>query len=284
MSKYTRTNPKTFYLFKTFIQCDAQSSSRLRSALVFLSLLLLYQITSFPSVQAATPSKSDIQTVKNHPYFGYNIIIIVDKAKEGTSLNAQRLRYYRYNTNKEKIAFVARWSVSTGAEVPKKNELGRIARRTTLKGYFPVEELREDYYSNSWDGPMVFSVFYDYPRYAIHATEYYNYFKLGRRASGGCTRLKMEQALQLYDEIKDMGKGWVAKVNRHTGAMLKSSDGTPIMQWSYKALVVILENGQIEPTHFGFKHWDVVYATSKSVYDYVDYPRSRFKFLRKLTN
>lgn len=220
----------------------------------------------------AAPTADELKKLRAHPYFGHNIIVVVDKGRAGSSLHAQRLRYYRYNPDTERLSFVARWRISTGAEIPKENEVGRVTPRTTLLGYYTVDVLQEDAYSNSWDGPMAFSVFYDFPRYAIHATEWFNYFRLGRRASGGCTRLHRDNAVQLFHEVSMLGKGWTYRVNRYTGRPATSASGTPVVQWSYRALIVIQENGTMEPTHFGLRPVNEIYATKNSVHNYIDFP------------
>jgi len=246
---------------------------RVRGLGVLLAFFLIGQ-AGFAGSAAAGPDTQERAALRTHPYHGYNIIIMIDKALQGTALHAQRLRYFRYDPDSQRLSYVNRWPISTGMEIPKENLVGRITPRTTLPGYFAVDVLQEDAYSNSWDGPMAFSVFYDFPRYAIHATEWFNYFKLGRRASGGCTRLTMENALQLFDEVSRLGKGWTYKINRHSGRPVLSEAGTPIVQWGYRALVVIEEGSRLEPTHFGFKDRDLVYATSDSVSQFIDFPNA----------
>ncbi len=233
-------------------------------ALAFLSLGVTQVI--------AGPSKSELRALKEHPYFGHNIIIMIDKAKQGTSLNAQRLRVYSYDPEEQELTFVARWRISTGAETPKANAHGNVRPRTTLKGYYRPQVLDPDAYSHSWDGPMIYSLFYDHPRYAIHGTESYNYFKLGRRASGGCTRLTAMNARKLFSMVDELGKGWTLQFNRHTGRPLRTESGGYVTAWGYRALVVIEEDGTQEPTHTGFMNRDVVYATADSGASHVTVP------------
>lgn len=241
-------------------------------ATLLLWLGVLLGAVAASAAAVAAPTADELKELRKHPYFGHNIIVVIDKGRAGSSLNAQRLRYYRYNPDTERLSFVSRWRVSTGAEIPKENEVGRVTPRTTLLGFYTVDVLQEDAYSNSWDGPMAFSVFYDFPRYAIHATEWFNYFRLGRRASGGCTRLHRDHAVQFFHDVATLGKGWTYRVNRYSGRPATSASGAPVVQWSYRALVIIQENGEMEPTHFGLRPVSEIYATKNSVHNYIDFP------------
>ncbi len=246
-------------------------SITLRAVIAAVFTVLVSGSVSGPA--QAGPSKSELQALKAHPYYGHDIIVMIDKALQGSSMNAQRLRLYQYDRTAKELTFVARWRISTGAESPKENAQGNVRPRTTLKGYYRPQVLDPDAYSRSWDGPMVFSLFYDHPRYAIHGTESYNYFKLGRRASGGCTRLTATNANKLYTMVDQLGKGWTFQVNRYTGRPVRSASGGYVTSWSYRALILIEEDGEMEPTHTGFMHRDVVFNSPSSGATHVNIPQ-----------
>jgi len=228
-----------------------------------------------PDDAVAGPSPERLAELKAHPFHGYNIIIQIDKAAPGKSLHAQRVRVHRYYPDTQSVAFVSRWDASTGAETPKEDVKGRLAKRQTHAGYYNVEFLDIDAYSRSWDGPMPYAVYWDYNQgFAIHATEWFNYFKLGRRASAGCTRLHERHATELYAMIDSMGKAWTYKLDRNSGEPVRDANGNPVVHWSYQAMVLIEDGGVMEPTRFGFLHRDVVFTSSSSYQDFMHPPDS----------
>ena len=156
--------------------------ARFRRAIVSLWAMLLALLAGAGPL-AAQPSGSERQRLLNHPYHGFELIVQIDKGLPGSSLHAQRLRVHRYVESEGRLDFIARWWVSTGAEEARENKIGRVTPRTTLVGTYPVEQLRDSGYSNSWDGLMLYSLFYDVAGgYAIHATDPNKYSKLGQRA------------------------------------------------------------------------------------------------------
>lgn len=218
----------------------------------------------------AAPSKERLEELKSHPYHGYSIIIQIDKAPPGQSLHAQRVRIHRYNSETGSIEFLARWDASTGMETPKEDMKGRMARRKTHPGYYNIEFLEIDAYSDSWDGPMPYAMYWDYNQgFAIHATEWFAYFKLGRRASAGCTRLHENHATELFAMIESMGKNHSYKLDRETGKPVRDANGNPVIQWTYQAMVLIEDHGVMEPTRFGFVDRNVVFASRDSYLDYM---------------
>lgn len=64
-------------------------------------------------------------------------------------------------------------------------------------GLFRVEEKDEDHWSQAFDSPMHFAMFF-HQGHAIHATTRDNYRYLGQPASHGCIRMKREDAQWLF--------------------------------------------------------------------------------------
>ena len=90
------------------------------------------------------------------------------------------------------VAYV--WPVSTG----------RKGYRTPTGTYTPQRMYRE-YYSKKYDNsPMPYSIFYS-GGFAIHGTGYTQ--ALGRPASHGCVRLHPRHAAELYELVREFGKG-----------------------------------------------------------------------------
>ena len=231
---------------------------------LLLSLIVFAAGLAAAGPQAAEPA--DSERLAATPYYGYELILQIDKAPQGSSLNAQRLRAYRYHPDRRSLEFLARWHISTGAEAARENRLGRVTPRSTLTGYYPVETLKPTAYSNSWDGLMLYSMFYDVAGgYAIHATDPNKYARLGRRASGGCTRLEQKQARFLYKLVAALDKGWTLKLDRTTGAPVRDANARPVAQWGYKALVLIEDGSRLEATRLGFISADEVYKDAASL-------------------
>lgn len=237
-------------------------------------VLALVLVIGFSTSEAnAGPSAAKLKELKGHPFYGYNLIIQIDIAPAGKSLHAQRVRVHRYDPETKSVEFIGRWAASTGAGTPKANEKGRIAQRKTHPGYYNIEFLEIDAYSESWNGPMPYALYWNYNQgFAIHATEEYNYFKLGRPASAGCTRLTLSNATELYATVEMMGKDYTYKLDRQTGKPVLNGSGNPVVQYSYQAMVLIENYGVKEPTRFGFRDRDEVFATNRSYEGFMSPP------------
>ena len=85
------------------------------------------------------------------------------------------------------------WPVSTG-----------IPSRETPNGSFRAFRMEEDHFSKEFDdAPMPHSIFFTKIGHAIHGTDSVN--RLGSPASHGCVRLSRENALKLWDLVKQEG-------------------------------------------------------------------------------
>jgi L,D-transpeptidase-like protein len=86
-----------------------------------------------------------------------------------------------------------RWPVSSG-----------IPSYETPNGSFRTFRMEEDHYSKEFDdAPMPHSIFFTKIGHAIHGTDSVN--RLGSPASHGCVRLSRENALKLWDLVKQEG-------------------------------------------------------------------------------
>ncbi|NOJ41992.1 L,D-transpeptidase [Bradyrhizobium australiense] len=86
-----------------------------------------------------------------------------------------------------------RWPVSSG-----------LPSYETPSGSFRAFRMEEDHYSKEFDdAPMPHSIFFTKIGHAIHGTD--SVSRLGSPASHGCVRLSRENALKLWDLVKQEG-------------------------------------------------------------------------------
>ncbi len=148
------------------------------------------------------------------------------------------------------VELTDRWLVSTGRE--------RRERyfTNTPTGLFRLDENRMYRFVRSyqWNGaPMPFAMFFDYDYrtrksgYAIHAaSRRYERF-LGRRASGGCVRLSLAHAEELFERVREGYEGYVPDFPRHPvsgytrkdGVMMRDDEGRLVVEPGYRVLLVI---------------------------------------------
>jgi hypothetical protein len=122
-------------------------------------------------------------------YYRPRLIIVVNKAQQGTAQDAQTLEAFLDGT------LLYRAVVSTAKEeklfIPPNERYpeGHEYYAGTYEGTFKIHTRSKDHKSAKWGGsPMKFAQFFD-GGIAIHATVPEHYHELGRRASGGCVRM-----------------------------------------------------------------------------------------------
>ncbi len=167
-------------------------------------------------------------------------VIVINKANSGS--DKQTLRLYSNGKLKE----ITR--VSSGREnfekgcapgqEPKKNHCSQHAYWSqTPTGYFDIDDLVENYFSNLWQTWMPYAVFFE-AGIATHQAPGGTEGNLGSRASGGCIRLHPSMAPVIYTLVKNAGKGLVPKFGRN-GEVLKTPQGDVIRWQGYKSLVIV---------------------------------------------
>src|SRR5262245_58716646 len=105
------------------------------------------------------------------------VAITVDKDNQQMSVAVDGVERYR-------------WPVSSG-----------IPSYETPNGSFRAFRMEEDHYSKEFDdAPMPHSIFFTKIGHAIHGTDSVN--RLGSPASHGCVRLSRENALKLWNLVK----------------------------------------------------------------------------------
>ena len=128
----------------------------------------------------------------------HRLVIAINKAAKGPE--AQTLRIIENGVE------ILREKISTGREKEEKAKSGRVYFSTTPKGFFRPTKVYKDYMSYTWQAPMPNSVFI-VGGIAIHATGTSAYADLGKRASGGCIRTKLELSKYIREKVMESGKG-----------------------------------------------------------------------------
>jgi hypothetical protein len=145
---------------------------------------------------------SPTQTITSHKIMDavntHRLVIAINKASKGP--NAQTLTMYENGVE------ILKEKVSTGKEERVTSASGRTYVSTTPKGYFRPTKLYRDYLSYTWNAPMPNSVFF-IGGIAVHATGESNYRLLGKRASGGCVRVKLPTSKLIREKVMETGKG-----------------------------------------------------------------------------
>lgn len=167
-------------------------------------------------------------------------VIVINKANSGA--DKQTLRVFVKGKLKEFTR------ISTGRETfekgcgpgqePKKDHCSNKAYWSqTPVGYFPVNELVENYFSNLWQTWMPYAVFFE-SGIATHQAPAGTESRIGERASGGCVRSHPSMAPKIFAMVQNAGKGLVPKVGRG-GQVLKTAQGDIIRWQGYKTLVIV---------------------------------------------
>lgn len=180
------------------------------------------------------------------------VVILVNKAAAGPG--AQRLTMY------EEGVKTFETKISTGTETMVTATSGRRYLRTTPVGHFRPVNVYTMYFSNTWKSDMPNAVFL-IGGIAIHATprDAAHQGMLGKRASGGCVRTKLEDSQLIREVVMNSGNGagegqfktvtesyrrWkVTDANRVTVPAIRRADGvrTGAMMKSWDTLVVVHE-------------------------------------------
>jgi lipoprotein-anchoring transpeptidase ErfK/SrfK len=149
--------------------------------------------------ELAEEMKVDKHTrAKQAPSMDARLQIYIDKAERGTASTAQKMMIYLDRK------LLVTWQVSTGRENMETSVSGRKYRSSTPRGIFRIYRRVKNYFSNTWQAPMPFAQFL-IGGVAIHATTETHYRELGKRASGGCVRLRADNAQKLWKLVADVG-------------------------------------------------------------------------------
>lgn len=218
---------------------------------IVLSVLVSFnvhaQVWDQSAVESLTPpadfparsfQESDFQ---KYPWLKeFKNIIVINKANSGN--DRQTLRLYE----NQKLVMLTK--ISSGREnyeagckpgqEPKKDHCSvRAYWSTTPTGYFDVDTLEENYFSNLWQTWMPYAVFFE-SGIATHQAPAGTEGKLGKRASGGCVRMHPNMAPVLFSYVQKAGKGLVPKVNRD-GSVAQTKQGDTVRWQAFRTLVIV---------------------------------------------
>ena len=167
-------------------------------------------------------------------------VIVINKANSGS--DKQTLKLYvngkltlmsKTSTGREKYEV----GCAEGQDPKKDHCSARAYWSTTPVGYFDVDKLVENYFSNLWKTWMPFAVFFE-SGIATHQAPAGTEGKLGTRASGGCVRLHPNTAPIIYKTIQNAGQGLVPVIARN-GDLKKTAAGDTIRRVGFKTLVIV---------------------------------------------
>lgn len=130
------------------------------------------------------------------------IVVVINKSvRSGSNLDGQTIKVYQNGV------FLYEFDTSTGTEKLKKTTSGRQYIATTPVGIFRPKRAFLNYESRTFFGAnMDYAVFFT-GGIATHSTSEGAYAKLGSRASGGCARMRREDAQTLNELLRSTGEG-----------------------------------------------------------------------------
>jgi hypothetical protein len=134
------------------------------------------------------------------------------------------------------------WPVSTGRERNEVAKSGRHYFSSTPTGFYYPFDLVRKHWSKTWEAWMEWSIFFN-GGIAIHATTPNHYPALGKRDSGGCVRLRRENALTLWTLLEQAGKAPVPSMQL-SGIVKRKKNGDIVMKNTYPFLIVVEEYPQ----------------------------------------
>lgn len=182
------------------------------------------------------------------------VVVVVDKSvRTARRPNGQTATVYVDGH------YYSEYDISSGTEELKETTSGRKYIATTPVGIFRPIRAYKNYMSRTFlSAPMTWAVFFN-GGIATHATTRGAYSKLGHRASGGCVRMKLEEAEEVNQLIVTRGEPNMNLVDQSEvidGALLRrelyiNRDKFPMVDrmsgkfkaekmWTYDTLVVVI--------------------------------------------
>ncbi|MFN8790957.1 MAG: L,D-transpeptidase [Bdellovibrionales bacterium] len=160
----------------------------------------------------------------------FNFVIVINKAVRGAT--AQRaIAYWRGQ-------YYATFAVSTGRERGEVAKSGKRYVSTTPVGWYSPTFLSRNHVSSLWGAKMPFAVFFN-GGIATHAALPANDKDLGTRASGGCVRLRTEEARWVFEAVQSSGKGMVPRFKRN-GEPLRDRNGQFQYAQNWRSLIIVV--------------------------------------------
>jgi lipoprotein-anchoring transpeptidase ErfK/SrfK len=137
-----------------------------------------------PQVEPYTPEE-----LKNiyglSVYDEFPVVIIVSKGSQTATV---------YHNGSQVNHFL----VSTGREKYERAKSGRYYWTVTPSGWYSPQRYIRTYWSDTWEAKMEYAIFFT-GGVALHATTPDHYKDLGRKASGGCVRMRKTNAMWFWN-------------------------------------------------------------------------------------
>ncbi|PIP91757.1 MAG: hypothetical protein COW01_05220 [Bdellovibrionales bacterium CG12_big_fil_rev_8_21_14_0_65_38_15] len=241
-------------------------STPLKSLLVALILMSQSQAFALTDQEAAdlgmTPVES-LEKIQKGQSFDPSIDNLITKAGVVVVVDKSIRTSHRPSGQTATVYvdghYYSEYDISSGTEELKETTSGRKYVATTPVGIYRPIRAYKDYMSRTFlSAPMTWAVFFN-GGIATHATTRGAYAKLGHRASGGCIRMKLEEAEEVNQLIVSRGEANMNTVDQSEvidGAMLKrvlyiNRDKFPTVDrmtgkflqeqmWTYDSLVVVI--------------------------------------------
>lgn len=164
----------------------------------------------------------------NDPLPYWKVVIKINKAPKAQYMDV-------YVDGKK----VNHFKVSTGRSKMEKAKSGEEYFSGTPKGWFTPTYQEVVHKSKKWEVDMPFATFI-IGGIAIHGIPESLNYALGTPASGGCIRLKLENAKYIFDLVQKAGYGKVPVVSQ-SGSFSRNFDGSVKMR-NARRVIVILED------------------------------------------
>ncbi len=155
----------------------------------------------------------------------YNLFIVINKKDHDYYGRGQTVRVYQRG-----VGLVYYWLVSTGRD-----------GFDTLSGYFTPQRFSSRHWSNKYNAPMLWSVFFN-GGMALHSSiTRSDLLKLGKPASHGCVHVEDNRAKELFHMVGHSGVGTVEKINYATGNRRKIANSAEDFETeqNYRTLIIV---------------------------------------------
>jgi lipoprotein-anchoring transpeptidase ErfK/SrfK len=140
---------------------------------------------AFDVVESIDADTETLLSAKPEDLTRAKVVAVINKSNVGSE--AQTMKVYVDGQ------LTDTFQTSTGREKHETTASGRKTFTTTPVGYFRPYLLERNHWSNAWKANMPYTVFFN-GGIAVHATTPSHYKALGKRDSGGCSRLHPDNA------------------------------------------------------------------------------------------
>jgi lipoprotein-anchoring transpeptidase ErfK/SrfK len=160
-----------------------------------------------------------------------HVVVVINKSNVGST--AQTVNVYVDG----QLTYT--FKTSTGREKSETTKSGRKTVTTTPVGYFRIQGIERNHWSNAWKADMPYTVFFN-GGIALHATTKSHYAALGKRDSGGCSRLHPDNAKIFFELVKPLPVVSVDQIGRDGKTVLDKAGNA--VKVKNRDVLIIVEN------------------------------------------